>query len=632
MKREEKSYDSASLEMIDKAKADRTEVVWDRYEAQQPQCGFGELGVCCRNCLQGPCRINPFGEPQKGICGASADTIVARNLVRTAAGGAATHVDHAFETIEMLKKTAEGTVPYEVKDEEKLHAVATALGIETEGKDKNALAVEVADVAYADFAPGKETMRWLEASVPEERVDTWRKLGILPHDPDQEIRRVMHQTTMGVDADPVNLLLAVAKMGLVDGYSGLKLGTDIQDIVFGTPSPVKTEANLGVLKKDKVNIVVHGHIPFLSEKIVEWARKLEPEAIAAGATGIQLAGLCCTGNEVLMRQGVPSAGNYLSQELAIVTGAVDLMVVDVQCIMPSLAQVARCYHTRLVTTHEIGKIPGAEHVPFAAETADEDAARIVRMGIENYRNRDLNKVQIPEHKAEMWGGFSTEAIVGALAKVDPDQPLKPLVDNIASGNVRGAVGIVGCNNARFTQDKVIVELTKELLANDVLVVVTGCVAHALGKAGIMSPEGARKYAGAGLLSVLTAVGEAAGLGGPLPPVLHMGSCVDNSRIGDLLGALAAYLGVAIKDLPAAASAPELTHEKAVSIGTWAVDLGLMTHVGMAPFCLGGPLVTKVLTEDLEGLVGGRFYVEPDPHKAAAGILQHIDEKRAALNI
>ncbi|MGI6033469.1 MAG: anaerobic carbon-monoxide dehydrogenase catalytic subunit [Coriobacteriales bacterium] len=632
MKREDKSYDAASLEMIDKAQVDNTEVVWDRYEQQQPQCGFGELGVCCRNCLQGPCRINPFGEPSRGICGASADTIVARNLLRLTAGGAATHVDHAFETVEMLKQTAEGSVPYEIKDEEKLKAVASSLGIETEGKDKNALASELADVAFADFAPGKETMRWLTASAPAERVETWRKLGILPRDPDLEIRRVMHQSTMGVDADPVNLLLATAKMGLVDCYSGLKLGTDIQDIVFGTPAPVKTEANLGVLKKDKVNIVVHGHIPFLSEKIVEWARKLEDEAKAVGAEGIQLAGLCCTGNEVLMRQGVPSAGNYLSQELAIVTGAVDLMVVDVQCIMPSLAQVAKCYHTKLVTTHEIGRIPGAEHVPFSAETADEDAARIVRMGIENFKNRNLNKVQIPNHKAEMWGGFSTEAIVGALAKVDPDQPLKPLVDNIVAGNVRGAVGIVGCNNTRFKQDEVIVELAKDLLANDILIVVTGCVAHALGKAGIMSPDGAKKYAGKGLLAVLTAVGEAAGLGGPLPPVLHMGSCVDNSRIGDLLGALAAYIGCDIKDLPAAASAPELAHEKAVSIGTWAVDLGLMTHVGMAPFCLGGPQVTKVLTSDLEDLVGGKFYVEPDPHKAAQGIIAHIDKKRAALNI
>lgn len=632
MDNSKKSIDAASLKMIDKAARDKVEIVWDRYEAQQPQCGFGELGLCCRNCLSGPCRVNPFGEPSTGICGASADTIAARNLLRSVAGGASTHVDHAFEAVEMLEMAAEKSIPYDIKDEKKLRAVAGNLGIDVEGKDKYQLSAELAKTLYSDFAPGKETMDFLSKNVPAERLETWRKIGILPRNPDLEIRHIMHQTTMGVDADPVNLLLATAKMGLVDCYSGLKLGADVQDIVFGTPTPVKSEANLGVLKKNKVNIVVHGHIPFLSEKIVEWARKLEDEAKAAGSDGIQLSGLCCTGSETLMRQGVAVAGNYLSQELAIVTGAVDLMVVDVQCIMPSLVQVADCYHTKLVTTHEIGKIPGAEHVEFRAEHADEDAAKIVRMGIEAYKHRIAGKVEIPSEKAEIWGGFSTEAIVDALAKLDAANPLKPLVDNIVAGNVYGAVGMVGCNNPRFPQDGVMVPLAKELLKNNVLIVVTGCVAHALGKAGLMCPEGAEKYAGPGLLAVLKAVGEANGLGGPLPPVLHMGSCVDNARIGDLLVALAGYLNVPVPALPVAASAPELNHEKALSIGTWAVDLGLMTHIGMAPNILGSPVCAKVLTSDIEGLVGGRFYVERDPLKAAEGILAHIKAKREALGI
>ncbi|MEG1822729.1 MAG: anaerobic carbon-monoxide dehydrogenase catalytic subunit [Clostridiales bacterium] len=632
MKNREKSIDAASLKMIDKAFSDNVEICWDRYEAQQPQCGFGELGVCCKNCLQGPCRINPFGEPKRGICGADADTIVARNLLRSVTGGAATHVDHAFEAVEILELAAEGKVPYEIKDEAKLKAVASKLGIDVENKEKNDLAKELTEVLFRDFAPGQETMAFLKANAPAERVETWRKLGILPKSPDQEIRRSIHETTMGVDADATNLLLNTAKMGIVDGYSGLKLGTDVQDIVFGTPTPVKTEANLGVLEADKVNIVVHGHVPFLSEKIVEWGRKLEDEAKAAGATGIKLSGVCCTGNEVLMRQGVAAAGNFLSQELAIVTGAVDLMVVDVQCIMPSLPQVAACYHTKIVTTHAIGKIPGAQHVPFAPETADEDAAKIVRMAIESYKNRNGAKVNIPSDKCEMWGGFSVEAIVAALANLNGENPLKPLMDNIVLGNVLGAVGIVGCNNVKFPQDKIIVGLAKELVKQNVLVVVTGCAAHALGKAGLMNPEGAKKYAGEGLLAVLEAVGNAAGLGGPLPPVLHMGSCVDNARIGDLLVALGDYLGVAIKDLPVAASAPELNHEKALSIGTWAVDMGLLTHLGMAPNVLGSATVTKVLTDDLASLVGGKFFVEEDPIVAANTIVEHIKAKRAALNI
>ncbi|MCL1880070.1 MAG: anaerobic carbon-monoxide dehydrogenase catalytic subunit, partial [Actinomycetia bacterium] len=477
-----------------------------------------------------------------------------------------------------------------------------------------------------------QPMHWLVATAPAERVDKWQQLGVLPTNPDREIRTAMHQTSMGVDGSPVNTLLSCLKLGLVDGYSGLQMGTDIQDILFGIPTPVKSAANLGVLKADNVNIIVHGHMPEVSEKIVEWAHKLEDEARAVGAAGITLAGVCCSGNEVLMRQGVPPAGNYLSQELAIVTGAVELMVVDVQCFMPSITKVASCYHTKVVTTTPIGQLPEAEHFPFTPDTADAKAAEIVRLAIANFARRDPAKVQIPDYRCEAWGGFSVESIVAALAAVDAEQPLKPLVDNIVAGNVFGAVGVVGCNNVKVRQDFQTVEMIKHLLANNVLVVATGCTAQALAKYGFLNPEGAEMYAGDGLKAVLTAVGEAAGLGGPLPPVLHMGSCVDNSRIGDLLGALAAYLGISIAELPVAASAPELQHEKAVSIGTWAVALGLLTHVGVVPPVLGSPLVTKVLTEDLESLVGGKFFVELDPIKAADTMIQHIAAKRQALGI
>ncbi|MDR3238842.1 MAG: anaerobic carbon-monoxide dehydrogenase catalytic subunit [Clostridiales bacterium] len=633
MTNEGKTIDPAAAEMLSKAASEKIETTWDRYEKQQPQCGFGELGVCCRNCLQGPCRINPFGEPKRGICGADADLIVTRNLLRTLVGGAACHVDHAFDACEQLLAVAEGNAPYEIKSAEKLSAIARKCGIPTDGKDEKSLAKEVALRALENFQNiTEEPMNWISHSAPQERLDVWGKLGILPRNPDREMRVAMHQTSMGVDADPVNLLLACLKIGLVDGYAGLQIGTDIQDILFGVPSAVKTAANLGVLEKDKVNILVHGHVPAVSEKIVEWSRKLEGEAKAAGADGIMVAGICCSGNEVLMRQGIPLATNYLSQELAIVTGAVDAMVVDVQCIMPSLAQVAGCYHTKLITTMPIAKIPGAVHIPYTPERADEMGQEAVRTAIKAFAARDGRKVDIPAHKSEVWAGFSVETIVGALAKVDPADPLKPLIDNIKNGNILGAVGVVGCNNAKVKQDYITVEMVKDLLAENVLIVATGCTGHALAKYGFLSPEGAKKYAGSKLLAVLTAVGEAAGLGGPLPPVLHMGSCVDNSRIGDLLAALAGYLGVSISQLPAAASAPELQHEKAVSIGTWAATLGVFTHCGVAPQVLGSPVAVKVLTSDMEGLVGGKFYVEPDPHAAATGILAHIHKKRAALGI
>ena len=627
------TIDPAAAEMLEKADRENIQTAWDRYEQQKPQCGFGDLGLCCRNCLQGPCRINPFGEPKEGICGADANLIVARNLLRTIVGGASSHSDHSYSAIHCLKQAAEGKAQYSIMGTDKIKSVAAKLGIETEGKTDNEAALEIALAALADFGSySDEPMRWLKASVSQELFEKWEKLGILPRNPDREIRTAMHQTAMGVDGSPVNLLLSSLKLGLVDGYAGLQMGTDVQDILFGIPSPVKSEANLGVLSRDKVNIIVHGHMPEVSEKIVEWARKLENEAVEAGAAGINVAGICCSGNEVLMRQGVPLAGNYLSQELAIITGAVDLMVVDVQCFMPSITKVASCYHTKVVTTMPIGQLPDAVHMPFTPETADIKAQDAVRMAIASYGKRDAAKLRIPVHKSEAWGGFSVETIVAALSKLDAQNPLKPLTDNIVAGNVLGAVGVVGCNNVKITHDQQTVEMVKDLLANNVLIVATGCTAQALAKYGFLSPDGAKKYAGDKLLAVLTAVGEAAGLGGPLPPVLHMGSCVDNSRIGDLLGALAAYLGVAIQDLPVAASAPELQHEKAVSIGTWAVALGLLTHVGVVPPVLGSPLVTQILTKDIEGMTGGKFYVETDPHLAAQGILTHIRNKRKALGI
>jgi len=635
MNYEKLTIDPAAGQMLGKARKDQVETVWDRFEAQQPQCGFGLLGLCCRHCNQGPCRIDPFGEgPKYGICGADADLIVARNLLRQVAAGAAAHVDHAYEAIEALKMAAEEKAPYTVKDPAKLKKVAAKLGLVTEGKNDLDLAKEVVDIAFGDF--GNHTgapMKWLTATAPAERVETWEKLGVLPRNPDREIREAMHQTTMGMDADPVNLILSTVKQGLVDAYAGLHLATDLQDILFGTPAPVATEANLGVLKEDYVNIIVHGHEPMLSEKIVEWSKKLEDEARVQGAKGIQLAGICCTGNETLMRQGIPIATNFLAQELAIITGAVDAMVVDVQCIMPSLARVAACYHTKIFTTMPIVKMPGAEHVDFSLPEADRKAEEIVRKGIENFRRRDQSRVDIPDVKTKMLGGFSVEAIVGALAKLDPENPLKPLVDNIINGNILGAVGTVGCNNAKVVHDSFHVTMVKELLKHNVLVVTTGCSAQALAKAGLMVPEATEKYAGDTLKAVLRAVGQGAGLNAPLPPVLHMGSCVDNSRIGDLLSALAAYLNVPIKALPVAASAPEHQHEKALSIGTWAVSLGLLTHLGVVPQVLGGRKVAEILTgETAENLLGGRFYVETDPVKAAHGLVNHIKAKRRALGI
>jgi anaerobic carbon-monoxide dehydrogenase catalytic subunit len=629
------TIDKAVEEMLEKAKIEGIQSVWERFKEQQPQCGFGLMGLCCRHCDEGPCRIDPFGEgPQFGVCGADADLIVARNLLRQVTAGASAHVDHAYAAVETLELATQNESPYRIKDSTKLKSVALKLGIDIANKGDKDIAREVVEIAYGDFANHTaNSMHWLKASAPQERLTTWEKLGVLPRNPDREIRQSLHQTTMGMDGDPVNLILSTVKMGLVDGYAGLHLGTDIQDILFGTPEPVFSEINLGVLKEDHINILIHGHEPMLSEKIVQWAKTLEGEAKACGAKGIQLAGICCTGNETLMRQGVPVATNFLAQEMAIITGAVDAMVVDVQCIMPSLTRIANCYHTKIFTTSPIVKLPETEHIEFTLAEADKKAEEIIKKAIENFKRRDMSRVRIPKVKTPMMAGFSVEAIVAALAKLNGENPLKPLVDNIINGNILGAVGTVGCNNAKVVHDSIHVNMVKELIKNNVLVVTTGCSAQALAKAGLMTPEATNTLAGDGLKAVLTAVGHAAGLNNPLPPVLHMGSCVDNSRIADLLKAIATYLGVAIKDLPVAASAPEHQHEKALSIGTWAVALGLQTHLGVTPQVLGGKKVAEILTgPTVESLLGGRFYIESDPIKAARGLIEHIKTKRKALGI
>lgn len=630
----EKTIDSASREMLELADQQGISTIWDRFSAQSPQCGFGELGICCRNCLQGPCRIDPFGDGATlGACGASADTIVARNLCRAIAAGAAAHAGHAKHLAHTLLKSAEGkTKDYPIRDEAKLRAVAGRLGIATEGKDTNELAKAVAETALLDFSEKDTPVAWAATTVTQGRVETFLNLGVVPTGIDASISEIMHRTSYGVDADPINLLLGGVKCALAD-YAACHMGTDLADILFGTPTPTVSQTNLGVLKSDAVNIALHGHNPVLSDVIVQVAGELENEAKAAGATaGINLVGICCTGNEVLVRHGIPSATHSVSQELALLTGAVDAIVVDYQCIMPSLGNLADCLHTNFITTMAIAKIPGAEHVEFEETRAVETAKVIISKGIEAFKKRDPQNVNIPPYQQTAMAGFSTEAIVGALSKLDAEDPLKPLVDNIASGNILGICLFAGCNNVRVPQDENYVVMAKELAKQNVLILATGCGAGAFARHGLMTPEATQEYAGEGLKAVLTAVGEAAGLGGPLPLVVHMGSCVDNSRAADLAVAVANKLGVDLDKLPVVASAPEATTEKAIAIGTWAVAAGLPTHVGVVPPVLGSQLVARVLTEDIKGLLGGYFIVDTDPMSSAEKLLEAIRDRRKELGI
>ncbi len=608
------------------------QTAWDRYEAQLPQCGFGELGLCCRHCMQGPCRIDPFGEgPQRGVCGADADTIVARGLARVVAGGAASHSGHARHLAHVLHKIAAGKAPdYPIRDEVKLKAVAARIGIATEGRSVNELAHDVAAKALAEFGDNGEVLAWAATTMTKGRLEAFSSLGIVPTSIDGSVAEVMHRTIYGVDADPVNILLGALQCALAD-YAACHLA----DIIFGTPQPVVSRANLGVIKADAVNIALHGHNPLLSDIIAQVAS--EPELIEAakqaGAQGgLNVVGICCTGNEVMMRHGIPLATSSVSQEVAIMTGALDAMVVDYQCIMPAVATAAECFHTKLITTMPIAKLPGAEHVEFREETAADCARAILRQGIERFKLRHPDKVCIPAHTSTAIAGFSAEAIIAALSTVNAEDPLKPLIDNIVAGNIRGICLFAGCNSVKVPQDRNYISMVKRLLAENVLILATGCASSAYARHGFMTSAATSQYAGKGLAAVLTAIGEAAGLGGPLPPVLHMGSCVDNARPVDVAVAVANRLGVDLNQLPVVASAPEAVTEKAVAIGTWAVAAGLPVHLGIAPPVLGSKLVASVLTDKLKGLLGGWFLVEPDPDKAAAALLTVIDERRAGLGL
>jgi anaerobic carbon-monoxide dehydrogenase catalytic subunit len=629
----DKSLDPAVRQMIAKAGGQNITTVWDRYAAMTPQCSFGDTGLCCRHCLQGPCRIDPFGDgPKEGICGATADVMVARGLDRAIAAGTAAHSGHAKHLAHTMKKMALGKAEaYSIKEPGKLRTVAARLGIATEDRQDREIALDVANAALADFHEKDTPVLWAATVVNPERAKVLTDLNLVPKGIDHEISEIMHRTLYGVDADPVNLLLGGLRCGVAD-LAGCYMGTDLADILFGIPQPRVSAANLGNLKADAVNIALHGHNPVLSEVLVTAAQEKGEAAREAGATGINLVGICCTGNEVMMRHGIPACTHSVSQEMALITGAVDAMVVDYQCIMPSVVGVAECVGTQIITTMDIAKISGATHVDFSEEAAVAKAFEIIDKAIDQFRRRKNTPVDIPAVVTPVVAGFSVEAIVAALSKLDAEQPLRPLVDNIKNGNIRGVCLFAGCNNVKVPQDRNFVQMAKKLLKENVLVVATGCGAGALMRHGFMDPANVDALCGDGLKAVLTAIGQANNLGGPLPPVLHMGSCVDNSRAVALTVAVARYVGVDTHQLPIVASAAEAVSEKAVSIGAYAVAAGLPTHVGVMLPVLGSPLVTQVLTDKVKDLTGGYFIVDLDPESAAKKLLAAIDERRKGLGL
>jgi carbon-monoxide dehydrogenase catalytic subunit len=625
---EEASRDAASIALLECACQLDIETCFSRAD-ELAACNIGSQGLCCKNCSMGPCRL--VGKAERGVCGATIDTVAARNFARAVAAGASAHSDHGRGLAYTLLEAVEGHAPdYGVRDEFKLMEVAGYLGVETqdeEGVDRpvEEVARDVALVALGEFGKVQGEVLNLQRA-PAKRQQIWHDAGIAPRAVDREVVELLHRTHVGNDQEAEHILDQTMRCALGDGWGGSMLGTDLSDVLFGTPAPVLTQANLGVLREDMVNVIIHGHEPTLSEMIV--AAALDPEIVeyakSKGASGVNLAGICCTANETLMRRGVPLAGNFLQQELAILTGAVDAMVVDIQCIMQGLAPVADRFHTELITTSPKAKIKGATHIEFEERRALEIAREIIRRAIDRFPER--GDTSIPALRNPMVPGFSHEYIDYALGGFYRGS-LRPLNDAIIAGRIRGVVANIGCNNARVCHDELHNYVVTEFIKNDILVVETGCGAIASAKMGYMTPETALELAGPGLREVCETVG--------IPPVLHMGSCVDNSRILTVLSQMATEggLGEDISDIPAVGMAPEWMSEKALSIATYCVASGAYVILGGSDGPVSGcEEVLQIMSEGWEKKVGGRLEFIEEGEEIVRRSLAHIDKKRAALGL
>ncbi|GAB4558163.1 MAG: anaerobic carbon-monoxide dehydrogenase catalytic subunit [Anaerolineae bacterium] len=619
---QEASRDEAVQEVLQRAYEIGIATAFTRADELSP-CPIGAESLCCRNCAMGPCRL--VGKADRGVCGATRDTVVARNFARAVAAGAAAHSDHGRDLAYTLLEAAEGEAPdYRIRDPYKLREVAGYLGVEVNGRPLNDIARDVALKALQEFGKIEGELLYLKRA-PAKRQKIWKEHRLAPRAIDREIVDLLHRTHMGGDQDPEHILDQALRCALADGWGGSMLATDLTDILFGTPAPVRSEANLGVLREDMVNVIIHGHEPTLSEMIVAAAQS--PDIIeyakSKGANGINLAGICCTANETLMREGVPLAGNFLQQELAILTGAVEAMVVDVQCIMEGLVPVAERFHTELITTSPKVKIKGATHIEFDERRALEIAKEILRRAIDRFPQR--GPVFIPEYRSPLVPGFSHEYIDYALGGLYRGS-FRPLNDAIVAGRIRGVVANIGCNNARICHDSFHRYVVEEFIKNDVLVVETGCGAIAAAKAGYMTPEAALEKAGPGLREVCEAVG--------IPPVLHMGACVDNSRILTVLSQMATETGLGddIADIPAVGMAPEWMSEKALAIASYCVASGAYVIMGGEGPVRGSEEVTRLISEGWEKKVGGKLEFIPDAEEIVRRALAHIDQKRAALGL
>ncbi len=625
MKVEDLTICDSTQQMITKARKDGVELFFDRAQDMKP-CPIGVDSACCKHCAMGPCRMNTRDPYDRvGVCGATVDTIVARNFGRMVAAGTAAHTDHGMAMLELFKNVIEGKVKdFTIKDPQKLYEVAEALEIETKDRELKEVALDLYNELEKTYTQVDGEMPMVKR-VPEKTLETWRKEGIVPRGAMREIMEMMHRSAMGVDQDYENITKQISRTALADGWGGSMVSTDISDILFGTPAPLEIEIDMGVLKKDQVNIIVHGHEPILLEAMMISSADptLQQAATDAGAKGINLVGMCCSGLDVMSRHGLPHAGNFSSTEAVLVTGAVDAMCVDIQCIKQDLKRVADCYDTIFITTNYRAKMEGALHIPLDEHEPLTCADEIIIKAISRYKTRKL-PIEIPMNTSKGIHGFSYEYIKYMLGGSFRGG-FTPLNDNIVNGRIRGVAGVVGCTNPRSKQDFSHVELVKELIKNDILVLQTGCSQMALAKAGLTGP-GSAALAGPGLSEICETVG--------IPPILGLGACVDNSRILVAASEMVRTggLGDSIADLPAAGCAPEWMSEKAIAIGQYFVASGVFTVFGHTFPVAKGTNFEKHLFEELEAKDFGKWGFADDPKEMARLMIDHIEKKRDALGI
>ncbi|MBN7774458.1 anaerobic carbon-monoxide dehydrogenase catalytic subunit [Clostridium aminobutyricum] len=623
------SFHDSVEEMLIRIKEDGLSSVFSRWDPQEKiRCNFCLQGLSCQLCTQGPCRISDKAGADRGVCGIGPDAMAMRSLLMRNIMGAATYAHHAYEAFRTLKATGEGKTPFTITDENKLKWMCEKVGIHT-NQEVNTLAVQLADFLDHEMKiTPDEKSQMVEAFAPQKRKPIWQSLNIYPCGVQHEVENSIASCLTNVDGDYVSLAKKALRLGLSTIYTA-QIGLEMtQDILFGTPMPHEVDVDLGIMDPNYVNIAFNGHQPWVGVATLLKARKPEYQEMArnAGAKGIHIVGSIETGQELLQRFEMDDTfiglmGNWLSIEPFLATGTVDALVMEENCSPPAINEYAEKYQVALISVSTIIGVPNVAHeMPYYPAEVDVMAEKCITIAIENFKKRkETIEPRVPQHKMKAIAGFSTEAVLGAIGN-----DLNVLVDVIAKGQIKGVVALASCSTLRNgPQDWNTVNITKELIKGDILVVAGGCGNHALEVAGLCNLD-AIELAGEGLQGVCRAL--------KIPPVLSFGTCTDTGRISMLVTALADHLKVDIPDLPIAVTAPEWMEQKATIDGLFAVAYGAYTHLSPTPFVTGAPNLVKLVTQDVESLTGGKIALGDDPVQAAKDIKAHILKKREHMGL